>query len=67
MPALLKYALMGLWFLWGYMLARGALMGRPVKGGMVQTRPPLRSSWPLFAVIWVAGGFILFFILMPYN
>lgn len=66
MPVILRYTIIALWLLMGWWIAKGALVGRPVRGGMVQTRPPLRSSWPLLTVIWIAIGFVLFAVVAPY-
>ena len=66
MPVFMNYMLLALWLLMGLWIGRGALIKRPVRGGMVQARPSLRSSWPLLTVVWIASSFVLFAIISPH-
>ena len=66
MPVFMNYILLALWLLMGLWIGLRALIGNPVKGGMVRTRPPLRSSWPLLTVVWIASSFVLFAIISPH-
>jgi len=66
MPVIFKYLLVAMWFWFGMWIGRGALIGSPARGGMVRTRPPLRSSWPLWVFVWFAIGFLVFGLVAPY-
>ena len=60
-----NYTVIALWLLFGLVIARNALFGTPVRGGMVNRRPRFAGSWPLLAVVWVMGCLALSFVVMP--